>query len=244
MPRNFGSKKIKSKFTIHSSMGKIHLTEKILAFLLTNYSYASGIGLMHGKMGGVLFFFLYAHYTRNDIYEEYAEMLKEDIYYKINEEIPISFETGLCGIGWGIEYLIQNKLISGNSDEILMNIDQKIMEKGPLRIYDYSMENGLGGILLYVNARIKSYKRKMPFDLRYLTELKTKIETLTTVDCLLNKNINDFKNIMTGQIDYHTPVTLPDFLFGKIPEQIDKISNYPLGIHNGLTGFILKNMTR
>lgn len=86
--------------------------------------------------------------------------------------------------------------------------------------------------------------RKMPFDLLYLTELKTKIDTLTTTDHFFNKNINDFKNIMAGQIDYHTPPTLPDFLFGKIPERIDKVSNYPLGIHNGLTGFILKNMTR
>ena len=225
-------------------MGKIYSTEKILAFLLANYGYASGIGLMHGKMGGVLFFFQYAHYTRNDIYEEYAEILMEGIYEKINENIPIDFETGLCGIGWGIEYLIQNKLISGNSDEILMNIDRKIMERAPLRIHDCSMENGLGGILLYINTRIKSYERKMPFDLRYLTELNTKINTLTTTDCLFLKNINDFKNIMAGRIDYHAPVTLPDFLFGKIPERIEKISDYPLGIHNGLTGFILKNMTR
>ncbi|WP_394333232.1 glycoside hydrolase family protein [Parabacteroides massiliensis] len=199
---------------------------------------------MHGKMGGVLFFFLYARYTRNDIYEEYAEMLMEDIYNNINEEIPIDFETGLCGIGWGIEYLLQNKLVNGNSDEILMNIDRKIMERAPLRIYDYSMENGLGGILLYVNARIKSYKREMPFDLRYLTELKTKIDTLITTDRLFHQNINDFKKMMAGQIDYNTPATLPDFLFGIIPEQIDKVSNYPLGIHNGLTGFILKNMAR
>ena len=84
-------------------------------------------------------------------------MLMEDIYNNINEEIPIDFETGLCGIGWGIEYLLQNKLVNGNSDEILAEYrPEKIMERAPLRIYDYSMENGLGGILLYVNARIKS----------------------------------------------------------------------------------------
>ena len=108
-------------------MGTIHLIEKLLAFLLTNYNYASGIGLMHGKMGGVLFFFQYAHYTGNDIYEEYAEMLMEDIYCKINKEIPVDFETGLCGIGWGIEYLIQNRLINGNSDEILANIEKDLL---------------------------------------------------------------------------------------------------------------------
>ena len=145
-------------------------------------------------------------------------MLMEDIYCKINKEIPVDFETGLCGIGWGIEYLIQNRLINGNSDEILANIDKKIMERAPFRINDYSMENGLGGILLYVNTRIKSYKRKGPFDLQYLAELKMKIDTLTTVDHLFNENINEFKEIMAGHIDYHAPVIFPDFLLGKIPE--------------------------
>lgn len=182
-------------------MSDISLNEKILSFLIVNYRYASGIGLMHGKMGGVLFFLLYARYTGITVYEQYAEILMEDIYREINEVTPIDFATGLCGIGWGMEFLIQNKLIIGDSDEILADIDNKIMEHSPLRIKDYSMEKGLGGILFYVNTRIKSYERKMPFDVRYLAELKMKIETLSVVDHFVYEQISDFRNIMAGHVN-------------------------------------------
>lgn len=223
-------------------MRNVSLNEKILSFLIVNYRYASGIGLMHGKMGGVLFFLLYARHTGITEYEKYAEMLMKDIYREINEVTPVSFATGLCGIGWGIEFLIQNKLIGGDSDEILADIDDKIMERSPLRIKDYSLEKGLGGILFYVNARIKSYDRKMPFDIKYLAELEMKTKTFPITNHFVNSQINDFKDIMAGHIDYKTKAILPDFLFGKIPDQVSNISDCPLGIYNGLTGFLLKDL--
>jgi len=223
-------------------MTNITLTERILAFLLANYNYASRQGLMHGKMGGVLFFFLYARYTKNQIYEEYAEMLMEDVYNKINQEVPINFEMGLCGIGWCIEYMIRNKLINGNSDAILIDIDKKIMSMDPMRIDDFSMKTGLGGILLYVNARIKSYERDMPFDKKYLMGLEEKVDLLITDDDIFKENINDFKKIMDGDIDYNSSLALPNFLFGELPTKIDKVSDYPLGIHKGLTGVVLKSI--
>lgn len=221
---------------------KAPLFERILPFMLTNYSYASGLGLMHGKMGGVLFFFMYARYIENKIYEEYAEMLMEDIYNEMHENLLVNFETGLCGIGWCIEYMIRNKLIDGNTDDILKNIDEKIMSIDPLRINDFSMKTGLGGILLYVNARIKSYERDMPFDQKYLKELEEKVSTLVVEDNLFKETIEEFKKIRTGNINYDYSLDLPDFLFGELPNEIDKISDYPLGIHSGLTGIVLKSI--
>lgn len=221
---------------------KAPLFERILPFMLTNYSYASGLGLMHGKMGGVLFFFMYARYIENKIYEEYAEMLMEDIYNEMHENLLVNFETGLCGIGWCIEYMIRNKLIDGNTDDILKNIDEKIMSRDPLRINDFSMKTGLGGILLYVNARIKSYERDMPFDQKYLKELEEKVSTLVVEDNLFKETIEEFKKIRTGNINYDYSLDLPDFLFGELPNEIDKISDYPLGIHSGLTGIVLKSI--
>ena len=223
---------------------KTTLTERIIAYLLANYNYATGLGLMHGKMGGVLFFFIYARYTGNIIYEEYAEMLMDDIYNKMHEDMPINFETGLCGIGWCIEYMVRNKLIDGDTDDILIDVDRKIMGRDPSRIDDFSMETGLGGILLYVNARIESYERNRPFDQKYLKELETKVSTIVTKDHLFKKNIDKLKKIMTGNINYHTSLVLPDFIFGKIPNKIDKVSNYPLGIHGGLTGIVLKSIIK
>jgi hypothetical protein len=216
--------------------------EKILAYMLVNYNFTSGIGLMHGKMGGALFFFLYARFTRMNIYEEYADFLMEDIINKINNEVSIDFETGLSGIGWCIEYLLSNKYISGNSDEILVNFDKKIMCIDTLRIEDFSFETGLGGILLYINTRIKSYDREMPFDIKYLKDLEFKVDTLDTDDKYLKDNIDEFKRIMSSDIDYGCPVIIPDFVFGDLPWVENNISDFPLGIHKGLTGIALKNI--
>lgn len=223
-------------------MAKISLTERILPYLLANYNYASGQGLMHGKMGGVLFFFLYARHTGYSIYEDYAEILMEDIYHTMHQDVSLDFETGLCGIGWCIEYMIHHKLIDGDTDEILLEVDRKIMSLDPLRMTDLSMKTGLGGVLLYVNARIRSYERKLPFDQRYLKELEMKINTFVPEDNLLKENVVEFRKIMSGSINYQASLALPGFLFGTLPVAIEKVSDYPLGIHNGLTGVILKSI--
>lgn len=223
---------------------KVTIDEKILSFLLVNYNYILGLGLLHGKMGGVLFFILYSHYTKCGIYEEYAEILMKDIYNKICDDISINFEIGLSGIGWCVEYLIHNKLINGNTDEILFEIDQKIMCVDPLRIDDYSMRTGLGGILLYVNARIKSFEREMPFDLEYLTAMREKIKSIVPEDNFLKGYIDEFESIISGNIDYNSNWEFPNFIFGELPIITDKVSNYPLGIHNGLTGFMLKKILK
>ena len=70
--------------------------------------------------------------------------------------MPINLETGLCGIGWGIEYLIQNGFMEGDSNEILTEIDKKVMERDLRRIKDLSLETGLMGISSYINIRINN----------------------------------------------------------------------------------------
>lgn len=128
--------------------------DRLLPCLLINYPYASGNRLVHGKMGGVLFFLLYSNFNGNKIYEDFADMLMKDIYEEFNKEMPVSFDIGLCGFGWSIEYLVQNGYIEGNTDDTLENIDKKIMEWDPVRISDHPLNTGLGGILFYVVARM------------------------------------------------------------------------------------------
>lgn len=49
----------------------------------------------------------------------------EEVIQELHSDLPIRFSDGLCGIGWGVEYLIQNAFIAGDSDEILEDLDQK-----------------------------------------------------------------------------------------------------------------------
>ena len=93
--------------------------QPLINTLLLNASFIDNIGLMHGKMGISVYFFHLARSTRNKVYEEYAGELIDEIYEEIIVNTPVNFENGLAGIGWGIEYLVQNGFIEADTDEVL-----------------------------------------------------------------------------------------------------------------------------
>ena len=106
------------------------LLDRQTRHLILSYHFAPNAGLLNGKMGGVAFFGQYAKHTGKAYFREY-------------ENIPINFVDGLCGIGWGVEHLIQNALLEGDSDDVLEDIDKKIIERDPLYIEELSLHNGI-----------------------------------------------------------------------------------------------------
>ena len=99
------------------------LLEKIANHYLFYGSFYSDLGLYNGKMGMIIFFFHYARYTGNSLYEDFAGELLDDIYEDITDNISFS---QLCEIGWGILYLLQQGFVEGNADEILEIIDERL----------------------------------------------------------------------------------------------------------------------
>lgn len=131
-------------------------------------------GLWDGKMGMCLFFFLYARHTGNIWYEEFGGELLDDVCCGLSLRTPITFADGLCGIGWGIEFLKAKGFIEGNTDEILYEVDRLVMEKNVCRMTDYSLETGLEGIVAYVQSRLAGLRLSgfgLPFDPAYLMEV-------------------------------------------------------------------------
>ena len=154
---------------------------RIANHLIMNASFLTDLGLYHGKMGIVLFFAHYGRYTGETLYDDFAGELLDEIQNEIHIDMPINFESGLCGIGWGIEYLLENGFMEGDSDEILSDIDIKIMEWDLRRIKDLSFRTGLEGISCYIQKRIDSPFRKkdtMPFDDIYLSDWQITIKKL------------------------------------------------------------------
>ncbi len=138
----------------------------------------NSIGIIDGRMSIVIFLYHYAHYTNNTIYFEIAENFLEILIEDISTNQTIFFYSGLSGIGWGIEYLYQNGFISGNINEILQEIDEKIMELNPQRINDLTLYNGLGGIVCYVLSRLYTIHKENllnPFDNSFLKDIYDKI---------------------------------------------------------------------
>lgn len=148
--------------------------EQAFAYLTINCSFIPNLGLFHGRMGFVILFAHYAKATNSSLYEEFAVKLLDEVFRELTKESSISLESGLCGIGWGVEYLVQNGFMEGNTDEILKDIDNRIMEYDPKRMKDLSLRRGLGGVITYVIARLSSSrkKEKLPFDKKYLIDLR------------------------------------------------------------------------
>ena len=83
---------------------------RIIKYLMINYPFVADIGLMNGRMGGVLFFSYYAKCIGEDYFFDYADMLFESVFTSLRQDTPIDFANGLCGIGWAVEYILQNGL--------------------------------------------------------------------------------------------------------------------------------------
>jgi lantibiotic modifying enzyme len=115
-------------------------TEKIR--MIAEYLYKRNItdcSLMYGTMGIAIFLFYYWQWKKqNSFYKKAAELvrsifmeLNKQIYlYKQNpSEIDLTFSTGLCGIGWGINHLIKSDFIECDIQETMCMIDAAIYRK-------------------------------------------------------------------------------------------------------------------
>lgn len=150
--------------------------QRIAYHLILNASIVPNPGLYHGKMGIVLFLYHYSRYSGKPNCEEFAGELLNEICNEIHDGIEIDFADGLCGIGWGIEYLLDYQFLVGDSLKILSEIDTRIMERDLLRVHDRSVETGLTGIGYYIHKHLHSPHKdpdKSPFDNVYLSNWHT-----------------------------------------------------------------------
>lgn len=218
--------------------------ERIAHILMLNSFFESNIGLFEGQVGIAISMCKFYEYTNNDIYSEFVYDLLETILSKVNKGLPFSLATGLSGIGWGVEYLIQNKFVEGESVEICEEIDNKIMETDPRRIKDYSLETGFEGLLLYIVYHLHGTIQqgsKLPFDSTYLSDIYSVCKNLKDKD--ISESLRSLLNIY---IAFAENKTMTDFnpqiirFTSNVPEiDYDNLTTYPLGLNNGLAGALV-----
>lgn len=209
------------QLSIAVTQKKEELLLRIARHLIIHASFMKEAGLYHGKMGVVLFFAHYGRYTGDSLYEDFASELLTDLLKMLHREMPVNLESGLCGIGWGIEYLLQHGFMEGDSDEILADMDAKIMERNLTRITDMSLPTGLEGVGCYIHTRIHSSARNQdtpPFDTQYLMDWEAVKPPHILDDYLLLASIRK------------------DF------PQDDCIAGWKMGLENGCAGYGLKLM--
>ncbi|WP_165026674.1 lanthionine synthetase LanC family protein [Dysgonomonas sp. ZJ279] len=222
---------------------EFNLKQRLIHHLMLNSGFCKELGLLEGKMGIAITFYLLSKETDNNTYECFAGDLLDEVLNKLNKRMPIGLKSGLSGIGWGVEYLIQNNFVEADSSDICIEINRSIMLSDIRRVSDDSFETGLQGLLHYILMHIKGckiQKSKCPFDQTYLIELYHKIKSINNTD-----NEGMFCNVSTQYIEFIEKgifeyVGEIDIAKNSLAEfDIKKIESYPLGLSNGLSSIII-----
>ena len=196
-------------------------------------------GLFYGRMGFAITFYTLGSRFQEDLYSNYGNELLESILMNLDRTTPKDFANGLCGIGWGIEYLIHNGFIECASDNLLEEFD-KIIIKEKLDISDLSLESGMEGLFHYILAHINgcaARNEKIPFNETYLTYLYQQVSNFQIslkldLKVLTNAYVKWYQN---KELSYS--FNLEQFIE---PYTIaEPLNTNPLFLHEGLSGYII-----
>lgn len=224
----------------------IPYSNRLQYILMLKSKFMPDIGLLNGKTGIVIAFAHLYELTHNEIYYDYMCELLDDVLEHVHKGLDIGFMSGLSGIGWGIEYLIQNRFVEGQGIEICEEIDKRIMAFDPRRIIDLSLDSGLEGLLHYVLIHIggsNAANSQLPFDEMYFSDLYDMVKSL-----LANNNSPSLTQLSVTYIDWYEKGLIPDyqlnilqFICSSIEEQ-ELLSDLQLGVKDGLSGLLLKQL--
>lgn len=185
------------------------------------------VGLCNGLMGSVILLCEYSRYVNESSFESLAEPLFERVCETIEGEHPITFNTGICGIGWGILYLQAHGFLDDNMDKELAIIDRMVMERDVMYTNDDSIKSGLGGIMAYVVNRIAQNHRlgrkiSDVFPIEYIEKLKKRtspmIKTNNIIDYRVRSLAMQVQMINSSDFEFfppmwnevvHLPLSLP-----------------------------------
>ena len=153
------------------------------------------LGILFGQIGNIIFLYHYADLLHNQEYLKKANQLLSDLIHNIGLDVSYCFATGLCGIGWGIEYLYQHNFITLEINKTLNYIDKKVLELNPNRIENIDRNFGLGGVVLYILARLRTIemeKTESPFDDKYLHSLYLRLKEIISQIDIYSDSIDIF----------------------------------------------------
>lgn len=121
---------------------------------LTSLSDTSVSLRLSGKMGYCIYFYLSGQ--SDDKHTETADSLLDSITWELkNHHHSIDLYNGLSGIGLGIDYLIKNNFITGYINQILKQVDSRLLT---LRTFSNNPLGWFDNVVLlhYYNIRIRA----------------------------------------------------------------------------------------
>ncbi len=145
------------------------------------------IGILEGSAGISLFFFYYSRFNSSNESESFGAKIIENAINKINEGYyNPSYCSGIVGLAWAIELLVEENFINADTGHIFNDLDDTFysiliseIKKGN---YDF-----LYGALGYGNYFIKKYKNTKSKKLKdryrnYILELISQLQKISYKD--------------------------------------------------------------
>ncbi|MDD6437916.1 MAG: hypothetical protein PUG09_07600 [Prevotella sp.] len=204
----------------------------IASLLMLRGSFMRSLGLLNGKMGAVIFFYYYSKYSGCSRYGKFAEELLEEVYKQIYNGYPLAFADGLSGIAWAVVYLLRNGFVKADDEqELLADLDEKILEWDVRRIKDMSLEKGLLGLGHYILSRISPADGKSYLPADYVNDYVRAARHAGLEEILLL--MSSIKNGTLSQQAY-----MSQFLSAQVAPCHEMNANGKLGIaSNGAAGY-------
>lgn len=214
----------------------LDIDKQILQCIILRSMFSHLTGLYYGKMGVLIFLYIFRKKRLCIDMDLLLDYLIDDVCNNVTHDMNYSFEDGISGIGWGLEFLVQEKFIQADND-FLYELDQIIMEKSLFRISDCSLDRGLEGILHYVFMRLKGaklYKSSHGFTSEFVNEV---CNNCTKSDYVFGKT---FVSYFDNGIFNYNPYSILKYVIGTgYNADIQGIDPYFIGLRNGLSGYLL-----
>jgi hypothetical protein len=167
----------------------INFIRQLVDFILLNAYSVQSVGLYNGKAGLSLCLFEVAAFLNDKEIENHAfELLQETLVLASKSE-NIAFENGLSGIGFVLLYLIENKLIDADFEELFKGQEDKILSQmKAISIFSEKHLNSLYFMkLLY---RLQNKTEITPLTDRFLMDVEFSLEKqLEVFDTIHANNI-------------------------------------------------------
>lgn len=198
--------------------------------------------LFYGKMGIALTLFDYGRRIGNALFSDLGDELIDGILDDVDSKTGFDFATGLAGIAWGIEYLVQQKYMECNTNQVCVEIDRRMEKISIHRLNDLSLETGLEGLLHYVLIRIKGSLEQnstIPFSMDFLNDMQMSITHLqeSNLPDPLRLLSGIFCSFMSkGNVENYIP-TILSFITTN-PVLLADVEKAPLGLRKGLAGWL------
>ena len=182
-------------------------TGKIARAILQNGVKGNNQSLMHGNTGICIFFNHLGKLTGDPEYQKTADEIITEVFTNLHSLSPADFENGLAGIGWGIEYLVQNNFAEGDTDEILEEIDNRVFRVlNEESLSSFEITNGLTGYLFYLINRLKN--KTGPPSIPQLINRELLILTINKIDELATTQFSLMVKEMVFDLMWRYPVML------------------------------------